>query len=101
MPRLIDADALLEQERSTEFTVGGRGCGKTLLTACRNYLNTVVTNAPTIDAVPVVRCKDCANYEAHGDWPGGYCYHWDYEPGSSPNEVEEDDFCSCGKRRQR
>lgn len=58
-----------------------------------------IRRAPTIDAVPVVRCKDCINYEAHSGWPGGYCYHWDYEPGSSPNEVEEDDFCSCGERR--
>ena len=53
--RPIDADALLEREGATRLSVGGRGCGKTLLTACRNHLNTVITTAPTIDAVPVVR----------------------------------------------
>ncbi len=29
---------------------------------------------------------------------GGYCYYWDYESGMSPNRVDEDDFCSNGRR---
>ena len=46
----------------------------------------------------VVRCKDCKNFERK--FPGyGYCYHWDYEEGMSPNEVEGDDFCSYGERK--
>jgi hypothetical protein len=46
----------------------------------------------------LVRCKDCTNFERK--FPGyGYCYHWDYEQGMSPNEVEDDDFCSYGERR--
>ena len=50
------------------------------------------------DVVEVVRCKDCANFER--EFPGyGYCYHWDYEQGMSPNEVEYNDFCSYGERR--
>lgn len=48
--------------------------------------------------VAVVRCKDCQQFEP--TCPGyGYCYHWDYEEGMSPNEVEDDDFCSYGERR--
>lgn len=58
----------------------------------------------TIDAVPVVRCKDCAKFEQKGKYyngtPFGYCYHWDYEAGLSPNEVDGDDFCSYGERRR-
>lgn len=50
---------------------------------------------PTVDAVEVVRCKDCKYYEE--SYPGyGYCYNWDYEDGMSPNEVSSDDFCSRG-----
>lgn len=49
-------------------------------------------------AIEIVRCKDCARYEE--TCPGyGYCYHWDYEQGMSPNQVESDDFCSYGERK--
>lgn len=54
----------------------------------------------TVDAVEVVRCKNCASYEE--TCPGyGYCYHWDYEQGMSPNQVESDDFCSYGERKTK
>ena len=55
---------------------------------------------PTIDAVPVVRCKDCAFYvpsDRRLDEPR-WCelsddgYHVKYQ---RPN-----DFCSCGERRE-
>lgn len=63
------------------------------------FAKEVIGDAPTVDAVEVVRCKDCQQFEP--TCPGyGYCYHWDYEPGMSPNEVEDDDFCSYGKRRE-
>ena len=58
-----------------------------------------LNEAPTVDAVEVVRCKDCNNYERK--FAGyGYCYHWDYESGMSPNDVEDNDFCSYGERRE-
>jgi hypothetical protein len=54
----------------------------------------VIKNAPTIDAVPVVRCKDCLWYDDKGDLPscinefnGLLCPH-------------QDDFCSYGKRKE-
>lgn len=63
-----------------------------------------VRKHPTIDAVPVVRCKDCK-------WSGMYCFGTsDYEQ-LACLEVEEDgfvrfatavdadDFCSYGERR--
>ena len=48
----------------------------------------------TVDAVEVVRCKDCKHYDDEG-----YCWYWNYEPGMSPNTVDADDFCSYGERR--
>ena len=48
---------------------------------------------PTIDAVPMVRCKDCKHYgNEYGHPYGGECaWH-----GSL---VDPDDFCSYGERR--
>jgi hypothetical protein len=57
-----------------------------------------IENAPAVDAVEVVRCKDCVNYEER--FGGcGYCWHWDYEQGELPNRVDEDDFCCYGERK--
>lgn len=65
----------------------------------------IVDAAPTVDAVVVTRCKDCTKFEQKGKYyngrPFGYCYHWDYEEGSLPNEVDGDDFCSYGERRDK
>lgn len=54
---------------------------------------------PTVDAVEVVRCKDCVHYDEIGR-EYGYCYYWDYEQGMSPNCVDADDFCSYGERKE-
>lgn len=74
------------------------------LNACNNFERTCVyahairqlEKIPTVDAVTVVRCKDCKNFDSR-NW---YCYYWDYEPGSSPNCVDDDDFCSHGERKE-
>ena len=47
-----------------------------------------VDDAPTIDAVPVVRCKDCIHLTCTG-WCGR---EFDWYP------VDPDDFCSNGAR---
>ena len=63
----------------------------------------IVNAAPTVDAVPVVRCKDCKYYRNH---PNGLCYlHTEpkeNERGYSGEAVcvEPDDFCSYGERRE-
>jgi hypothetical protein len=53
--RLIDADALLKHEveadRMGAMLVVGKG---------------YILNAPEVDAVPVVRCKECGHYETIG-----------------------------------
>lgn len=69
--RLIDADALLHKMKRTY-----RYCG----------IKFDVEEMPTIDAAPVVRCKDCKF------WENGDCYRLEL---SRP-----DDFCSYGERRE-
>jgi len=44
-----------------------------------------IERAPTVDAVEVVRCKDCKH------WHGGDCYRIEI--------TRPDDFCSYGERR--
>ena len=71
------------------------------------HLHMLLETQPTVDAVEVVRCKDCQHFEkkwsyhktTSEDVGCGYCWHWDYETGMSPNQVDGDDFCSYGERR--
>lgn len=60
------------------------------------YMDAEILRAiPTVDAVPVVRCKDCK-----------YAYIDSYSAASrhvicsaSANVTQQDDFCSYGERR--
>ena len=54
----------------------------------------LLLNAPTVDAVEVVRCKDCKWYE-NGKSYDAYCNH----PTDGMNYSAEDDFCSYGERK--
>lgn len=51
-----------------------------------------LNSLPTIDAVPVVRCKECVHYKGH--W---YCETWNNSPGFPA--VKEDVFCNMAERR--
>ena len=81
MARLIDADALIEEA----LTEGADG-----------YVDAFqIASAPSIDAVPVVRCKDCKYGEVDdADLPTQYLcnYH-----GADWND--ENHFCSYGERK--
>lgn len=78
MTRLIDADAL---PKYTGYALSA------------DEVATAVENAPTIDAVTVVRCKDCMWYEPLND-----CKPFDCEY-SGMYGVTKDDFCSYGERK--
>ena len=85
MARLIDADALIKEA---------------LAEGAYGYVDALqITNAPTVDAVPVVRCKDCK--------------HWNIRKGNDPTQLyfcnfnnlwskpcrAPYDFCSYGERK--
>ena len=91
--RLIDADALcLDINRKAHEN----------FPANRNltlYAESLLAHAPTIDAVPVVRCKDCEyrrptvdeiTHEVVGHW----CDLLDLR------NVEDGDFCCWGDRKR-
>lgn len=75
--RLIDADKLERQE----YWGNER---------CFDYVDAEdIDNAPTVDAVPVVRCKDCKHYDI-----GGSCIICGFQ------SRKPDDFCSYGERKE-
>lgn len=53
-----------------------------------------IDKAPTVDAVPVVRCKDCKRWQRHTQVNRDYggC-------GRFSATTKHDDFCSRGERR--
>ena len=58
-----------------------------------------VVKAPTIDAVPVVRCRDCKHWSGRNDKPGevtaiGYCNH----PNHHIMPLRADWFCADGAK---
>lgn len=67
--RLIDADALVR---------------------AIDALDMQIFDAPTIDAVIVVRCKDCKWYQQDQIFGKGYCGGEERYPG---------DYCSKGERK--
>lgn len=88
--RLIDADAL---NKTLGFADPCANCkhvyGVFLCDdAIWQEVCDAIYEAPTIDAVPVVRCKDCVNFEA-GDW----CV-------TTGARTAEDGYCAWGERRE-
>lgn len=79
--RLIDADVLADKFWQEECR-----------TQTRRDFVAMVNYAPTVDAVPVVRCKDC-KYLYNGR--DAYCCSCH----SGLVLIHEDSFCSHGKRR--
>ena len=55
----------------------------------------MIKTAPTVDAVPVVRCRDCKWW--HEDDDTGYCDN----PDGLDNYAKPDDFCSYGESQTR
>ena len=67
-----------------------------------NKIMKCIDKVPEVDAVPVVRCKDCKYFD-HSDFGKGeeyWCKHFvstdDY---THSHKVIEDDFCAWGERR--
>lgn len=57
----------------------------------------LIEKHPIIDAVDVVRCKDCKNWG--GIIFGNVCSRWSVPLAGMKNCTKPDDFCSYGERR--
>lgn len=82
--RLIDTDELIE--RAYRERLDNRG-----------LIAQMIESALTVDAEPVVRCKNCKHYYAW-DAPlvGGFCFH----DGMPMLNIEPMHYCSWGERRE-
>ena len=105
--RLIDANALCENIKKRYCEVckaQGKDYKEVLCRACDiDDMCSEIDVAPTVDAVEVVRCKDCKyiNRKIHAKGYGCLC-----DAHSSNREgherylyVDDGDFCSYGERR--
>lgn len=80
MSRLIDADALGKS----------RPIGKIMMFGGEYvYTQTEIDSAPTVDAVPVVRCREC---KYHNKQQLGFCE-------MHLVRMNGNDFCSYGERK--
>ena len=87
MARLIDADRALEIVRN-------RGIAHPNAYHLTNYATLILREAPTVDAVEVVRCKDCKyRFKNNGHSRDG-CPIVD-----AKIWMDDDDFCSHGERK--
>lgn len=88
--RLIDADAL---PKYTGYALSA------------DEVATAVENAPTIDAVPVVRCMECRWWDKIEGSPLGYCHACKHAHFSTNWEIsiyrtyKEDFYCADGERK--
>ena len=60
-----------------------------------NYATLILREAPTVNAVEVVRCWECEHCDPE-------TYHCDHPMSTNaPLRRKPDDFCSFGKRKER
>lgn len=85
--RLIDADRAMEIVRD-------QGIAHPNAYHLTNYATLILREAPTVDAVEVVRCLECKHCDPEN-------YHCDHPMGTAaPLKRKPDDFCSYGKRKE-
>ena len=84
--RLIDANAFWESV-STDYWEHFTQCHTTDQIDLMEMIEENLAEQPTVDAVKVVRCKDCTRYNGHR-----YCRYTELI-------VLDNDFCSYGERK--
>ena len=85
--RLIDANAFLKDILTA-------GIGKTIIEYSESDIGYMIRKRHTVDAVEVVRCKDCKYWQDNNDgYPHEEC-RWGH--GETP---DANDFCSYVERR--
>lgn len=101
--RLGDLDAL--NTDVALFMTGNAYLNMTALDVLK-MVSEWIAEAPTIDAVPVVRCRDCKHWHEGTQFCEEHSYFVDDEgmpcsPAESPNwkMFNPDDFCSFGERK--
>ena len=93
--RLIDANAFLKDILTA-------GIGKTIIEYSESDIGYMIRERPTIDAVPVVRCRECKYWKQSGSKAGNSFSDMEYIGGCEFTKYcrRESDFCSYGERKE-
>ena len=93
--RPIDADAFLKDILTA-------GIGKTIIEYSESDIGYMIRKRPTIDAVPVVRCRECVHWKPTGSKAGNSFSDMEYIGGCEFTKYcrRESDFCSYGERKE-
>lgn len=92
--RLIDADTLsVEVDKSKHDNPHSQGLVSVNHRNEHEHFLKMIYDAPAVDAVEVVRCKDCVH------WCANYCAR-DIKGRTNMFYMNADDFCSYGERRK-
>lgn len=98
--RLIDANEMAANESEAYMSAQSKidnGITFANNSCVHAKIQKLIADTPTVDAVPVVRCKDCKFYTNHAIrdvvLDPDAC-HW-----NADEQPDPDDFCSCGERR--
>ena len=86
--RMIDANALKSEFEWLKSVVNESSKGEVMDVMQR------IDNAPTVDAVEVVRCKDCKY-----SYGSKYCTNEAWKDEGNTVTIEPDAFCSYGEKR--
>lgn len=92
---LIDADRAME-------TVRNQGIAHPNAYHLTNYATLILREAPTVDAVEVVRCRECKHWKHSGSKAGNSFSDMEYIGGCEFTKYcrRESDFCSYGERKE-
>ena len=90
--RIIDANTLIsymdECSKESRFRV------------YYGYAKSFIDDAPTIDAVPVIRCRECEHHYWEQEPCHGKVVHYCNLPHMSDVEVFKEFFCYYGERKE-
>ena len=96
--RPIDADALTEELEKSKTSLMGMGLDEAVTLHTMTGLNMAqlsIAIAPAVDAVEVVRCKDCKY-----SYCNKYCTNEQWKDNGATVTIEADDFCSYAERKE-
>lgn len=94
--KLISANALLEK---VQFRVELKGVVGATIKDTAGITRKLIDEAPAVDAVKVVRCKDCKHWLYTGGGMGDCTNGRFHLDGHVDPTMYGTDYCSCAERR--
>ena len=93
--RLIDADELNRVNEESIAEYGADYYTGEMIYGMRMVCQYAVEQAPTVDAVPVIRCKECIHFKYDAD-----CFGDCMLDGGIVRTIYSNDFCSWAVRSE-